>query len=77
MKLHDMAGFVPRRRRVTTTADSAHRRPDLLRGDFGAARPDETWVGDIERHEAFSNRAVVGGHRLVSVAADMLKLRAA
>ena len=24
-----------------------HRRPDLLRGDFGAARPDEAWVGDI------------------------------
>ena len=77
MKRHDIAGFVLRRRRVTTTADSAHRRPDLLRGDFGAARPDEAWVGDIERHEAFSNRAVVGGHRLVSVAADTTKMRAA
>ena len=41
MKLHDMAGFVPRKRCVTTTADSANRRPDLLRGDFRAARPDE------------------------------------
>ena len=47
MKRHDMAGFMPRKRRVTTTADSAHGRPDLLRGDFGAARPDEAWVGDI------------------------------
>ena len=47
MKRHDMAGFVPRKRRVTTTADSTHRRPDLLKGDFGAARPDEAWVGDI------------------------------
>ncbi len=47
MKRHDMAGFVPRKRRVTTTADSAHRIPDLLRGDFGAARPDAAWVGDI------------------------------
>ena len=47
MKRHDIAGFVPRKRRVTTTADSTHRRPDLLRGDFGAARPDEAWVGDI------------------------------
>ena len=42
MKRHDIAGFVPRKRRVTTTADSTHRRPDLLEGDFGAARPDTT-----------------------------------
>ena len=68
MKGHRMAGFVPRKRRVTTTP-SAHRIPDLLDGDFGATRPDEAWVGDIERHEAFSNRAVVGGHRFVLVAA--------
>ena len=77
MKCHRMAGFVPRKRRVTTLADTAHRIPDLLRGDFGATRPDEAWVSDIERHEAFSNPAVVGGHRLVLVAAGMLKLRAA
>ena len=47
MKCHDIAGFVPRKRRVTTTADTAHRRPDLLGGDFGASAPDEAWVGDI------------------------------
>ena len=47
MKHHDMAGFVPRKRRVTTTADSAHRIPDLLDGDFAATSPDEAWVGDI------------------------------
>lgn len=47
MRCHDVAGFVPRKRRVTTTADSAHRIPDLLGGDFGAARPDAAWVGDI------------------------------
>ena len=47
MKCHRMAGFVPRKRRVTTLADTAHRIPDLLRGDFGATRPDEAWVGDI------------------------------
>ena len=41
MKGHRMAGFVPRKRRVTTTADTAHRIPDLLAGDFGATRPDE------------------------------------
>ena len=77
MKCHHMAGFVPRERRVTTTADIARRIPDLLGGDFGATRPDEAWVGGIERHEAFSNRAVVGGHRLVLVAACTLKLRTA
>ncbi len=42
-----MAGFVPRKRRVTTTADTAHRFPDLLEGDFGASAPDVAWVGDI------------------------------
>jgi transposase InsO family protein len=42
-----MAGFVPRKRRVTTTADRTHRIPDLLKGDFGATTPDEAWVGDI------------------------------
>ena len=47
MKCHDMAGWVPPKRRVMTTADSAHRRPDLLRGDFGASAPDVAWVGDI------------------------------
>ena len=46
-KRHHMAGFVPPKRRVTTTANGAHRIPDLLGGDFGAARPDEAWVGDI------------------------------
>ena len=47
MKGHRMAGFVPRKRRVTTTADTAHRIPDLLRGEFTTSAPDEAWVGDI------------------------------
>ena len=51
--------------------------PDLVCRQFSADGPDRIWVADIERHEAFSNRAVVGGHCLVSVAADTLKLRAA
>ena len=62
---------VHRRRKVTTTrrnpAETAA--PDLVRREFTADGPDHIWVGDIERHEAFSNRAVVGGHRLVLVAA--------
>ena len=47
MNGHRIVGFASRKRRVTTTADTAHRIPDLLRGDFGATRPDEAWVGDI------------------------------
>ena len=47
MKCHRMAGLVPRKRRVTTTADTAHRIPDLLRGEFTTSAPDEAWVGDI------------------------------
>jgi hypothetical protein len=35
------------------------------------------WSIDIERHEAFSNRAVMEGHRRVLVAAGASKLRAA
>ncbi len=45
--------------------------------EFTAERPDALWVTDIERHEAFSNPAVVKGHRLRFVAADRVKLRAA
>jgi hypothetical protein len=35
------------------------------------------WQTDFERHEAFSNRAVMKGHRPVLVAASAVKLRAA
>ena len=47
MKRHHIVGFVPRKRRVTTTANIAHRIPDLLRGDFTATAPNEAWIGDI------------------------------
>ena len=39
--------------------------PDLVRREFTATGPNEIWTADIERHEALTNRAVVGGHRLV------------
>ncbi len=48
-----------------------------VRHEFAAAAPNEVWLTDIERHEALLNRAVVKGHRLRSVAADRVKLRAA
>lgn len=43
---------------------------DLVDRDFVRYGPDQLRVTEVERHEAFSNRAVVGGHRLVFVAAD-------
>ena len=43
---------------------------DLVDRNFVRYGPDQLWVTDVQRHEAFSNRAVVGGHRLVFVAAD-------
>lgn len=39
--------------------------------EFTAGAPNEVWLTDIERHEAFPNPAVVKGHRLTSVAAGV------
>jgi putative transposase len=50
---------------------------DLVHRQFRPDGPDRLWVGDVERHEALPNPAVVKGHRLPFVAADGLKLRAA
>jgi putative transposase len=70
---------VSRRRKVRTTVpdDNAGRPADLVERDFTADAPNELWVTDLERHEAFPNRAVVKGHGLRLVAAGRLKLRAA
>ena len=89
MKCHRMAGFVPRRGRVTTTADTAHRIPDLLRGEFTTSAPDEAWVGDItyiRTRQGFlylafvldlASRRVVGvsmaSHMKASLVADALR----
>ena len=72
-------GGVSRTRRLRTTKPdlSAPRHPDLVKRDFTATAPNQLWVADVERHEALLNRAVVKGHRLRSVAADRVKLRAA
>ena len=63
---------------VTTTRPNPEpmAAPDLVRREFTATGPNEIWTADIERHEALTNRAVVGGHRLVPAAAGTLKLRA-
>ena len=56
-------------KRTTIPDEDAARPADLVDGSFEADRPDRLWLSDIERHEAFSNRAVVKGHRFVLVAA--------
>ena len=75
-----IAGIAGVTRRKTTYR--RHRRvgevsADLVDRQFSPTEPDRLWLADIERHEAFSNRAVVKGHRLVFVAAGTLKLGAA
>ena len=63
---------------VTTRSDrSSPRAPDLVNRRFHAGRPNQLWVCDFERHEAFLNLAVMKGHRHWLVAAGWLKLRAA
>ena len=79
-RLMRLAGIAGITRRKTTYR--RHRRvgevsADLVDRQFSPTEPDQLWVTDIERHEAFSDRAVVKGHRLVLVAASVLKLRAA
>jgi len=64
-------GVSRRRKKVFTTISDpdATRALDRVKLDFTAPRPDALWVGDIERHEAFFNLAVVKGHRGQFVAA--------
>jgi len=64
------AGQSRERRRLAT--HPAKVKPELM-----ADGPSQVWTWDIERHEALLNRAVVKGHRLRSVAAGRVKLRAA
>jgi transposase InsO family protein len=78
MRVAGIRGASRARKRFTTRPDpTAVRAADLVRRDFTAARPDQIWVADFERHEALSNRAVVKGHRHGPVAAGALELRAA
>ena len=61
------------RTRTTEAApDGAPRHPDLVKRGWDApSRPDELWVADFERHEAFLDLAVVRGHRSMPVAAGI------
>jgi putative transposase len=65
----------PRKRRgggdAVLGVDGVRAWPDLVKRDFQPAGPNELWCWDLERHEALCNRAVMKGHRLGSVAADL------
>ena len=63
--------------RTTVPGTGPDTRPDLVERVFTAEAPNRLWVADIERHEALLNRVVVKGHRLRSVVAGRVKLRAA
>ena len=54
-----------KRLRGVVTAD------DLVNRKFHRLHPNELWVTDIERHEAFLDLAVVKGHRSMPVAAGV------
>jgi hypothetical protein len=57
-------------RKTTTPQETDPRPADLVERDFSAARPNQLWVSDFERHEVLFDRAVVKGHRLGLVAAS-------
>ena len=71
MRAAGLEGRCKKRWRKTTVADpDAELARDLIRRHFGPCEEiDRRYVGDIERHEALSNRAVMKGHRLEAVAA--------
>ena len=79
MRAHGIQGAKRRGKpwRTTKPDPSAAPRPDLVQRQFTAPQPNRLWVGDLERHEALLNRAVVKGHRGQLVAAGWSKLGAA
>ena len=77
MRLTSIAGITRRKTTCRKRRVVGEVSADLVDRQFSPTEPDRLWLADIERHEALSDRAVVKGHRLVLVAASMLKLRAA
>ena len=79
MARQGLQGRTPKRKRRSLTRPDKAAAPigDLIGRDFNAEAINEKWCGDLERHEAFPNCAVMKGHGLRLVAAGRLKLRAA
>jgi transposase InsO family protein len=47
MLIHDIVGYTPKKRKVTTIGDAGHRIPDRVKRNFFPDDPDVTWCGDI------------------------------
>jgi transposase InsO family protein len=47
MRIHDIVGHTPKKRRITTIRGGEHRIPDRVQRDFTPEAPDVTWCGDI------------------------------
>ncbi len=47
MRIHNIVGHIPKKRRTTTIGDGDHLIPDLVNRDFTPEAPDVTWCGDI------------------------------
>ena len=78
MRVKGLRAKKRRRGRSLTKPDpAAPKFANLLKRNFKPAAMNVSWVGDIERHEALLDHVVMKGHHRASVAADVLKLRAA
>ena len=67
LQLHGL----PKRRTARRNLIAVRTTSDLVKRDFTATGPNQLWVSDIERHEAFLDLAVVKGHRWMLVAAGI------
>jgi transposase InsO family protein len=47
MRIHNIVGYTPKKRRVTTIGGEQHRIPDRVQRDFTPDGLDVTWCGDI------------------------------
>ena len=47
MRIHDIVGYTPKKRRITTIPGGEHRIPDRVQRDFTPEGLDVTWCGDI------------------------------
>ncbi len=62
MRIHDIVGYTPPSKTVTTIPNTAHRTPDLVKRDFFGDWLDQLWAGDISyirTQEGFLYLAVV------------------
>ena len=72
MRKLGLKGICPKKWKTTTIIDRADAYPvDAAKRAWDTGELNRIWVGDIERHEAFLDLAVVKGHRSMPVAAGI------